>query len=66
MLLRRIDAFLKRTRTAPTRFGRDVVGDPNFIASLKQGRELRASTVRRVRDYLDAHEGDVHPMELRP
>ncbi len=63
MLIRRIDAFLMRTRTAPTRFGRDAVGDPNFVLNLRDGREPRASTVRRVQKYLEANEPAAQPTE---
>jgi hypothetical protein len=56
MLLRRIDAYLRSTRTAPTRFGRDVLGDPNFVFNLRDGREPRAATVLRVQRYLEARE----------
>ena len=63
MLIRRIDAFLRSTRTAPTRFGRDAVGDPNFVLNLRDGREPRASTVRRVTRYLDENESAIHTRE---
>ena len=38
----------------PTRFGRDVVGDPRFVFDLRKGREPRPQTVARVRAYLEA------------
>lgn len=56
MLLTRIERYLQFTRTPPTRFGRDVVRDPNFVLNLREGREPRASTTRRVQAYLDQHE----------
>jgi hypothetical protein len=56
MLLKRIDAFLRRTRTSPTRFGRDALGDPNFVLNLRDGRVPRASTAMRVHQYLDERE----------
>lgn len=56
MLLQRIDAYLRSTRTAPTRFGRDALGDPNFVLNLRDGREPRASTAIRVHKYLDERE----------
>src|SRR5881394_2450953 len=30
-LLREVEKFLRRNDTAPTRFGRDAVGDPRFV-----------------------------------
>ncbi len=54
MLLTRIERFLKATRTPPTRFGRDAVGDPCFVFDLRDGREPRSATAQRVNAYLDA------------
>jgi hypothetical protein len=51
-LLRMIEQHLRRTGTPPTRFGRDVVGDPRFVGDLRNGREPRDSTERKVRAYL--------------
>lgn len=52
-LLREVEKFLRRSDTAPTRFGRDVVGDPRFVFDLRNGRDPRPSTVARVRAYLE-------------
>ena len=57
MLLPRIEAHLKSGRIPPTRFGRDAVGDPNFVFDLRDGRDPRARTVVRVIAYLDLIEG---------
>jgi len=53
-LLREIEKFLRRSETAPTRFGRDVVGDPRFVFDLRNGRDPRPQTIARVRAYLEA------------
>jgi hypothetical protein len=53
-LLREVENFLRRREVAPTRFGRDVVGDPRFVFDLRNGREPRPQTVERVRAYLEA------------
>jgi len=53
-LLREVEKFLRRREVAPTRFGRDVVGDPRFVFDLRNGREPRPRTVARVRAYLEA------------
>lgn len=53
---RRIELYLRRTRTAPTRFGREAVGDPRFVSDLRNGRELREKTETRVAAWLDARE----------
>ena len=52
-LLREVEKFLNRSQTAPTRFGRDVVGDPRFVFDLRRGREPRQATVERVRTFLE-------------
>lgn len=55
-LMRRIQLFLKRADMAPTRFGREAVGDPRLVTDLKNGRELRECTAARIRAWLDAQE----------
>ena len=37
-LMRRIQLFLRRANMAPTRFGREAVGDPRLISDLRNGR----------------------------
>ena len=56
MLLDRIEKHLKSRRMPPTRFGRAAVGDPRFVFDLRDGREPRSATVRRVLDYLQSQE----------
>jgi hypothetical protein len=55
-LMRRIQLFLKRADMAPTRFGREAVGDPRLISDLRNGRELRESTAARIHAWLDKQE----------
>jgi hypothetical protein len=55
-LMRRIHLFLKRADMAPTRFGREAVGDPRLISDLRNGRELRESTAARIHAWLDTQE----------
>ena len=43
-----VDAHLKRSGTSGWRFGRDVLGDPGFVASLKRGRRLGLGSADRV------------------
>ena len=64
MLLVRIERHLKRTRTPPTRFGRDALGDPNFVFNLRDGREPRPKTLVRVLSFIDARER-AHEAQLR-
>ena len=52
-LLREVEIFLRRSDVAPTRFGRDAVGDPRFVFDLRNGRDPRPITVARVLAYLE-------------
>ena len=52
-LLLRIERHLRRTRMAPTRFGREAMGDPRFIFDLRQGRKPKPRTVARALTWLD-------------
>jgi hypothetical protein len=63
VLLESIEKYLKARRMPPTRFGREAVGDPNFVFNLRDGREPRAATIVRVRSYLQAQES-THGQEL--
>lgn len=56
MLLTQIDRYLRLTKMSPTRFGRDAVGDPNFVLNLRDGREPRPQTVRRVLSFISVGE----------
>lgn len=53
-LLREVEKFLRWSDTAPTRFGREAVGDPRFVFDLRNGRDPRPETIARVRAYLEA------------
>lgn len=53
-LLRKVEKFLRIRDIPPTRFGRDVMGDPRFVFDLRNGREPRPETIRRVLSFLDA------------
>lgn len=55
-LIRRIERFLERADMAPTRFGREAVGDPRLISDMKNGRELRDATIARIQSWLDEQE----------
>jgi len=56
LLRRRIELYLRRTRTAPTRFGRDALNDPRFVLDLRMGREVGEKTASRVNAWLDRRE----------
>lgn len=47
-LLPVVERYLRTHQLAPSRFGRQVAGDPRFVFDLRRGREPRASTSARV------------------
>lgn len=55
-LLRDVEKFLRSRNMPATRFGREALRDPRFVSDLRRGREPRAVTVRRIRDYLELGE----------
>ncbi|HEX8642023.1 MAG TPA: hypothetical protein VF704_12835 [Allosphingosinicella sp.] len=56
-LLIAIEAYMRRTKTSPSRFGRSAVGDPNFVTALRDGRSPRAVTIRRVFAFIASNGG---------
>jgi hypothetical protein len=59
MLLQHVENYLRLTRTPPARFGRDVLGDPNFVFDLKEGRQPRAATRGRVLSYIARRQAEL-------
>ena len=53
MLLHRVETYLRKTKTPPTRFGREAVGDSRFVFDLRAGREPRDATISKVLVFLD-------------
>jgi hypothetical protein len=51
-LLLIVERHLRRSAKAPSRFGRDVAGDPRFVFDLRRGREPRAATSARVLAFI--------------
>jgi hypothetical protein len=49
--------FLTTSRMASSRFGRDALGDPGFVAALRKGRCPNLRTIERARAFIDAHKG---------
>ena len=52
-LLKEVEKYLRQNGTAPTRFGRDALGDPRFVFDLRNGRDPRPGTIARVRAFLE-------------
>ena len=60
MLIRKIEVFLRHTRMPPTRFGRLAAHDPRFVFDLRNGREPRAGTERRIEHFMNRYPEDRH------
>ncbi len=54
MLLARIEAYLRKTGTPPTRFGRDAVRDPRLVHDLRRGRTASDRMAERVTAYIES------------
>ena len=53
-LLLTVERHLRRTDVPPSRFGRQVAGDPRFVFDLRKGREPRPAMCARVMAYIAA------------
>jgi hypothetical protein len=53
-LLLTVERHLRRAAVSPSRFGREVAGDPRFVFDLRRGREPRAATRERVLAFIAA------------
>lgn len=51
-LLITVERHLRRKAVAPSRFGREVAGDPRFVFDLRRGREPRDATKARVLAFI--------------
>ena len=54
-----IEAFISDTPgMTPTRFGREMAGDPRFVFQVRKGREPRRAVRERVLKNMAAHNPD--------
>lgn len=53
MLLTKIETYLRRTNTPPTRFGREAVRDPRLVHDLRLGRTCGDRVRLRVMAYIE-------------
>lgn len=60
MLLRKIEVFLRRTGMPPARFGRLAARDPRFVFDLRNGREPRGRTEKRMEHFMNTYLEDPH------
>lgn len=59
-VLESIEQFLADTGMKPTRFGRDVLGEASFVATLRAGRVLTLETARRVVNFIETRRASMH------
>ena len=52
-LLDSVESFLSETGLAASKFGRDAMNDPNFVADLRGGRDYRESTKKKVLRWIN-------------
>lgn len=60
MLIRRINQFLRRTGMPRCRFGRLAIGDGRFVGDLRNGREPRPKTEKRVEHFMNSYRENAH------
>lgn len=51
-----IESFISSRGWTPTRFGREIAGDPLFVFDLREGREPRTETRQRIAKAMQTHE----------
>ncbi len=60
-----VEDFIAQRNWTPTRFGRDIAGDPLFVFDLRDGREPRSETRQRIARAMKAY-ADSEGEKLRP
>lgn len=58
-LAEQVEAFLTLHNMSPVTFGRKALRDPHFVRDLRAGRDLKMSTVDRVRTFMAEYEAEV-------
>lgn len=51
--LKRVEDFLEKTKMSPTAFGTRAKAEPNFVFTLRAGRECREDVQERVIEFMD-------------
>jgi len=57
-LIAEIDAFCSKTGMAPTTFGSRALNDRGLLAGLKNGRECKPSTAKRILAFINHYEAE--------
>lgn len=56
--LKSIERFLEEYRLTPTSFGMNAIKDPNFVFNLRNGRECREETQKKVLEFMENYKAD--------
>jgi 2,4-dienoyl-CoA reductase-like NADH-dependent reductase (Old Yellow Enzyme family) len=51
---RKIEQYLKATKTPATRFGRESVRDPRLVYDIRNGREVGPRLAKRILAFIEA------------
>ena len=54
---KRVEAFLRRTGMKKTRLGLEVNGEPQFVDSLRGGREPNWRTMKKFDEFMRDYDG---------
>ncbi len=65
IFINEIEAFLKKNNWTPTRFGREIAGDPLFVFDLREGREPRSETRNKILKIMQEYVGEEEMEPLR-
>ena len=60
-LVKEIKAFLKETGMAPSTFGEQAISDRALMIRLAAGRDLKAATIVRIRQYMERVRANPRP-----
>lgn len=54
-ILAEVEVFLARHAMGTAAFGRMTLNDPNFVTDLRSGRDIRRSTVVKLRNFMASY-----------
>lgn len=65
-LLMTVERYLRVTAMTPSRFGREVAGDPRLVFDLRKGREPRPHMAARMTAFIALQPAGPAPARPRP
>ena len=57
-ILSEIDAFIQATKLKEREFGLLALNDKNFVPQLREGRDVRASTVAKLKEFMASYRNE--------